>query len=122
MFESQGIQLNENSELSAAIEAISARGDNRVLHMLLDIGSRHRPTAVEWLGSSLHAAISKNRHEIAAILLDAGAQPEMASLLQAIKQKNADIVRKLLAAGAPVNKSGDARASTTTVLPEAVSR
>jgi ankyrin repeat protein len=103
-----GAQLSGNNRLAVAIAAASERGDIQVLRWLLEAGSSHRATAIKWLGNSLCAAISEHQVEAATVLLAAGANVNavrdgQSALLLAIHQKNADLVRKLLRAGALVN-------------------
>lgn len=121
-----GAQLIGNYELADAIECASRRGDIHVLRLLLDDGSRYRATAVEWLGESLEAAISAGKDAITAELLAACADVDGqkgAPVLAAIHRRDADLVQKLLKAGASVNLKCDCDLhyhSTHSVLPAAV--
>jgi ankyrin repeat protein len=121
-----GAQLIGDHELARAIENASRRGDIHVLRLLLDDGFRYRDTAVEWLGGSLQAAISAGEDAVTAELLAACANvddQEGASILAAIHRKDADLVQKLLRAGASVNLECYCDLpyhSTHSVLPAAV--
>ena len=121
-----GAELIGNHELACAIEHASRRGYIHVIRLLLNDGFRYRATAVEWLGESLHAAISAGEDVITAELLAACAAVDnriTAPILAAIHRKDADLVQKLLRAGASVNLEcycGLSYHSTHGVLPAAV--
>lgn len=117
-----GAHLIGDGRLAHAIEHASGRGDIHVIRLLLDDGSRYRATAVEWLGGSLQAAISAGEDAITAELLAACADVGPV-VLAAIHRKDADLVQKLLRAGASVNLECDCDLPyhpTHSVLPAAV--
>ena len=117
-----GAQLIGDNKLARAIEHATRRGDIHVIRLLLDDGSRYRATAVEWLGGSLQAAISAGEDAITAELLAACADVKPV-VLAAIHRKDADLVQKLLRAGASVNLESPCDISwhpTHSVLPAAV--
>jgi ankyrin repeat protein len=130
--DASGVQLNSTLKLTAAIEAVTERGDIRLLRLLLGHNSRYRASMAVSLGSSLCAAIANGRNDITEMLLAAGADVNAANhpkygspLSAAIRRKDTHLARKLLAAGAAVNAINLMNTSfhfqhTTTVLPAAV--
>lgn len=126
--DSSGAQLNGNSKLADAILAAAQRGDMHVFHLLLSENSRYRTGVVESLGPALSAAISHGQNDIVEILLTTSADlnatyKDMTPLLAAIDRRDSNLVRKLLAAGAAVNRIssvGFERDFITTVLPAVV--
>lgn len=131
--DASGVQLNSTPKLAAAIAAATARGDIRVLRLLLGENSRYRASVTESLGNSLRTAIAEGRNDITELLLAAGADvnADGSPLLAAIYQKDVHLARKLLAAGAAVNQESFENMGslvqytslfqhTTTVLPAAV--
>jgi ankyrin repeat protein len=104
------VRLTSTVGLKTAMAKAAGRGDIRVFHFLLGDQSRHRAAVIESLGSSLHAAITNGRKDVSELLLAADAPVTTSNylfdespVLAAIDQKDAHLVRKLLAAGAEVN-------------------
>jgi ankyrin repeat protein len=106
-----GAEPKFNPRLDGCIEAIVKRGDMQTLSLLLD---RYQEFVRMRLGNALTAAILCDRNDATEMLLTAGAdvdgdqmieEVEFDPLSAAISRKNSRLIRRLLAAGAAVNKS-----------------
>ncbi|KAK5049042.1 hypothetical protein LTR84_005464 [Exophiala bonariae] len=127
------LKLRKTGELRAAIKAAAGRGDISVLRLLLNDGSPHRSVAVELLEGALGCAIANGRVEVTDLLLTAGVDVNIPSgdsqstpLREAICKRDADLIQRLLAAGAAVDTEKQSFREiyspfSASVLPEAVS-
>lgn len=129
MIMASNVKLPKGPELTAAIEAVVEKGDVPMLRILLDDRSTYRIDAIQSLGCSLCSSIAKGWSHITEMLLAAGADVNARSpetgrtpLLEALTRKDADLSRRLLAAGTAVNTqaSYENRSYTTSELLEAV--
>jgi ankyrin repeat protein len=132
--EASGAKLNPHAMPDRIFEAAAERGDTHVLHLVLDSYSGHQSVRTS-LGRALTAAILSDQNDATEMLLTAGANVNEEPLLEvdplsaAISRKNSRLIRKLLAAGALVNKirvipgfgEEDYIPVVTTVLPAVVS-
>jgi len=129
--EISGARLDYNVRLAKGVESIVKRGDIHILRLLLD---RYQESLRTSLGHALTAAILFDQNDATEMLLTACADVneegslEFDPLSAAISRKNSLLIRRLLAAGAVVNKTnyingfqGDFFPVITTVLPAVVS-
>jgi hypothetical protein len=104
-----GARLNSDFWHTKGIEAVIKRGDTHVLRLFLDMCSRHQVSTS--LGRALTAAILCGQNDATEMLLAAG--PDVSEedswgfdpLLAAISRENSHLIRRLLGAGAAVNKT-----------------
>jgi len=123
-----GIKILCPNHLNKAILAAVEVGDISALRLLLNDDPTYRASALGHLRNSLHYAIARGQNEITEILLTAGETPnalcdraDEMPLLRAIRKKDVDLSKRLLAAGAAVDMTGTRRDEfTSSLLPEAV--
>jgi ankyrin repeat protein len=129
-----GAELNFQSTLDKGMERVVIKGDVQILRLLLD---RYQEVVRGSLGRALTAAILSARNDATEMLLTAGAmvdleddleEGEICPLSAAISQKSSRLIRRLLAAGAAVNRPRTIWALkdgcfniVSSVLPEVVS-
>jgi len=134
--EASGAELNSDVELATArsgLEAAAKRGDMHVLRLVLDIYSRYQRVGMsQSLTRGLTAAILNGQNDATGVILTAGADVnteswELDPLSAAIIRKDSHLVRRLVAAGAAVNKTAEMKGFkeedfpvVTTVLPAVV--
>ncbi|KAL5320061.1 hypothetical protein ACEPPN_013121 [Leptodophora sp. 'Broadleaf-Isolate-01'] len=108
-----GSILVGSPKLATAIEECCTHGHIAVIRRMLDTNFRYRSTIVLWLGSSLHAALSKNNLEMANHLVEAVGDVNVmtpsyqTALLVAISRSDKPLIGKLLKAGAKLNAKGN---------------
>lgn len=68
--------LEGSPKLATAIEQCCTKGYWEVIRRLLDTRFKYRSTIIPWLGSSIHAIISRNNFKMEIHLLGAGANKE----------------------------------------------
>lgn len=127
-----GAQLVQNYKLEAAIRQLITAGNTPVLRFLLDEKSGYRTMSLESLDTGLWTAMNNRRNDIVQLLLGAGADVndtggglDESPLLEVIIQKDSNLAKQLLVAGAAVNDrygTGEYSANTSirTVLPAVV--
>jgi ankyrin repeat protein len=126
----EGARLERNFDPDSVIHKAIGRGDLRVLRLLLNEKSRFRDNCLGSMGFQLRSAIEAGRNDIAEILLTSGADfttknmPDHEPLSVAIRLKNLHLVRKLLAAGIPMDETTFCpcccRPRKTSVLPAVI--